>query len=68
MGFTHDKYAMKDRRIYANCSRLDRFSGICVRLVVPDIPQEAAVLLFTPALTLYNQLTFLYAEVARHYP
>ncbi len=38
MGFAHDKYAMNDRRIRANCSRLARFSGISVRLVVPNIP------------------------------
>lgn len=68
MGFTRDKYAMNDRRIHANCSRLARFSGIRVRLVVPSITHEAAVSLFTPALTLYNQLTFLYPEVVRHYP
>lgn len=59
---------MNDRRIHANCSRLARLSGIHVRFVVPSIVHEAAVSLFTPALTLYNQLTFLYPEVVRHYP
>jgi hypothetical protein len=48
MGFTHDKYAMNDRRTRASCSRLALFSGICVRLVVPNILHEAAFRFLPP--------------------